>query len=157
MVIIFEYRKSNILDPLTSLDNPLRLQEAGGRGMKVVRLSALRSGRLYPRAIPFVLIYLRGRVYRRVIVRLEGLKIPINPSGIEPVACRHVAQCLNKLLHRPHLGLLNGPCSFRAFHQTFLRISVLSLRATWSIHTILTELMILIIFTDEKILRNSSL
>jgi hypothetical protein len=59
--------------------------------MKVVKLSVLRTGRLYPQEGFLVLIFVIGRVDPRATVR---------PEGIETSTFRLVAQCLNQLRHR---------------------------------------------------------
>ena len=67
--------------------------------MKVVRLSALRTGPIYTQGIPLVLISVRGWVDPRAIVRPEGLnqlKLQMIPPVIEPATFWFVAQYLNQ-------------------------------------------------------------
>jgi hypothetical protein len=102
---------------------------------KVVRLSALHIGRLYPQQIPLVLISVGGSVDPRATVRPKGLskwKILVTPSGIEPATSRLEVQCLNQLRQRvPQQWNLNVFATttshpqilakFR-YHKTFLQL-----------------------------------
>ena len=93
-------------NPIKGLDRPWGFQEdkapifQDSRHMKVVRLSALRTGRFHPRKYAWYSFLLEAESTPRAIVRPEGLcqwKIRITPSGIETATFRLVVQCLNQL------------------------------------------------------------
>jgi hypothetical protein len=68
------------------------------RHMKVVRLSASWTGRLYPQETLLVFIFTRGWVDPQghgTVGRNVSLKNPVTPPGIDPGTIRLVAQRLN--------------------------------------------------------------
>ena len=65
------------------------------RHMKVVRLSASRTGRVYPQEMFLVLIFTRNWVEPRSMVRSEGICHWKKSSDIDPGTVRLVAQRIN--------------------------------------------------------------
>ena len=63
----------------------------------VVRLSTLRTDRLYPQEMLLLVISVRGWVDPRAIVRSEGFYVTekLTPAAIEPATFRFVAQHFN--------------------------------------------------------------
>ena len=67
------------------------------RHMKAMKLSALRTGRLYPWGYLWYLLLLEA------IVRPHAInlwKISLTPTGIKPATSRLVAQCLNQVMEQ---------------------------------------------------------
>jgi hypothetical protein len=91
----FHYRPWQALRVPGSWGSQMLIQSAH-KGSKVVSVTHRPP---LPQEIFLVLIYVRGWVDPRAIVRrAEGLcqwKIPVTPLGIDPATFRFVVQCLN--------------------------------------------------------------
>jgi hypothetical protein len=71
--------------------------------MQVVKLSALRTGRLYSQEIFLVLISVRVSVFplgHSAAGRIMSIKNPVTPLAVKPTISRLVTHCLNQLRHR---------------------------------------------------------
>jgi hypothetical protein len=108
-VIYYSYYRHDVYTYNKLTDYPIGFQEFeaqrfhDSRNMVVARLSALRTGHLYPYEIFRALIPPRSWVDPRSTLRPVGLsqwQLPMTFSGIKPATCWLVAQCLNQLSHR---------------------------------------------------------
>jgi hypothetical protein len=102
------------------------------RHMKMMRSSASRTGRIYPQEIKVVLIFTRGWVDHRAMVRSEGnmsLKNPVTPTGIDPGTVRLVAQRLNHYATSgPSIYIVFFHISSSLLHFAALRGCIIKIR-----------------------------
>jgi hypothetical protein len=128
----------------------------------VVRLSALRTGRIYTQEILLVLISVRGWINPKVIVRSEGfmwMKNSMTSSGIEPATFWFVSQYLN------HCATAVPPDVGRRMLLKWVLMEILrrmptrfSLLCVWSSHWFLWEFQWAFVCVEEtaKFVTNSA-
>jgi hypothetical protein len=130
--------------------------------MKVVMLSASRTGRLYPQEVFLVLIFTRDWVGPRAMVWSEGnmsLKNPVTPPGIDPGTVRLVAHRLNHYTtpgpHFIYLGWQNTQCSnnYREWHVSVtIGITEKQLYVPFFTAVVLNNIKVLIVTMEMQLL-----
>jgi hypothetical protein len=95
--------------------------------MKVVKLWAISTGRLYP---PGNITHICSRLSRQE--EWSKWKIPVTPSGIEPATFQLVTQCLNQLRYRVYPTVISRHNYLSI--PDLLQISYFVFKNTWRFH-----------------------
>ena len=97
--LYFQHNGMKKSNPITGLDRPWGFQEfevprfQDNRHTKVIRLTALCTGRLYPQEIFLVLISIRGWVNSRAIARAGSIMSMKNSSDTIGNRTRNLSAC----------------------------------------------------------------